>query len=219
MHEPDVPHVGVAAAAELQTTGLHDVEVELRGLVEPSLGVRLEPGREAEDLHTPPAGVGRRQGGGVQTGEHMGTPAGEPLLASRHQVRVHPVGQFVLGLEEGGQIGVGDLVVLDHQSPEGRGGIGRPGEEPGNDGVGGGIGLGTQAVEEFVAPVGHAHVASTFRASSRIRLGPPSATFSMHACNSARTWAGAASRRAQSVRARSSSILAPCSLANRTAAS
>ena len=87
-------HVGEAARAVFEPARLHHVEVELRRLVQSALGVGLEPGRQAEDLHAAPAGVGRGQRGRVEGGEHVGAPAGEALLAGRHPVRVDPRRRF-----------------------------------------------------------------------------------------------------------------------------
>ena len=210
VHEPDVTNVRVAVCTELEATRLHDVEMELSRLVQPALGVGLEPGRQTEDLDASPAGICRRECGRVEGSEHVRPPAGEALLAGGNELGVNPRGRVVLALQESGQRGVGHFVLLDHQRSEGGRGVGGPCEEAGHDFVRGGISLRAEAVEVVVAPVGHAHVApTTFRASSRLRLGPPAAISAAHVPSSARIRSGAPSWRAQSVSARNSSILAP----------
>jgi len=119
VHEADVTHVRIAAGPELQATGVHDVEMELGRLVQPALGVGLEPGRQAEDLDAPPAGVRGGQRRRVQRREHVRTPACEPLLTRGHELGVHPRGWFVPGVEEGGERGIGHLVLLDDERPKG----------------------------------------------------------------------------------------------------
>ena len=119
VHEADVADVRVAPGAELESTGIHDVEVELSRLVEPALGVCLEPGRQTEDLDSTPTGIGRGERCRVQRGEHVRPPTGEPLLSRGHQLWVHPRGRLVPGVQEGRKLGIGQLVLLDDKRPKG----------------------------------------------------------------------------------------------------
>ena len=92
----------------------------MRRLVESALGVGLEPGRQAEDLDAPPAGIGRGQRRRVEGGEDVGAPAGEALLSGGDQGRVDPLrGRRRFWSRKAWRHRVGHLVLLDHQRPEG----------------------------------------------------------------------------------------------------
>ena len=100
VHQPHVTDVGIAAGARLQATGLHDVEVELRGLVEAAFGVSLQSGGQAEHLDAPPAGVCGRKCRRVEGGEHVGPPASEALLAGGDELGAHPRWRVIPPMEE-----------------------------------------------------------------------------------------------------------------------
>ena len=112
--------VRVAPGAELESTGIHDVEVELSRLVEPALGVCLEPGRETGNLDSTPTGIGRGERCRVQRGEHVRPPTARtapvprpPTSGSTHGVRLVP------GVQEGRKLGIGQFVLLDDKRPKG----------------------------------------------------------------------------------------------------
>jgi hypothetical protein len=130
--------------------------MKLRCLVEAPFGVGLEPSGEAEYLYPAATRVRGRQRRGVEPCEHVGSPAGEAFLAGCNDLCINPLGHLHPLLQERGERGVGRLVVLDDQRPEGGRRIARAGKKVAHDGIGRWVAVSTQAVKEVVAPIDHA---------------------------------------------------------------